>query len=123
MARISNQSRFRRRRCSLTALAKSQKQYVCSSVLISTDNLPTGFLCIAVTTGLLGLRSSLLLGVPIPEAYHAAGEALQVAVEQAVLESVENGMAKSGKAVTPWLLERVGQLTKGNAIVSSTSYL
>lgn len=70
-------------------------------------------------TDQLGLPSSLLLGVPIPEEFHAAGEALQVAVEQAVRESVENGMAKSGKQVTPWLLERVGQLTKGDAIVSS----
>jgi len=74
-------------------------------------------------TDRLGLPSSLLLGVPIPEEYHAAGEALQVAVEQAVRESVENGMAKSGKRVTPWLLERVGQLTQGDAIVSSKQTL
>lgn len=68
---------------------------------------------------LLGLRSSLLLGVPIPEAYHAVGAELQAAVDIAVRESVENGMNKSGKGVTPWLLARVGQLTKGKAIVSS----
>jgi pseudouridine-5'-phosphate glycosidase/pseudouridine kinase len=70
-------------------------------------------------TDRLSLPNSLLLGVPIPEQYHAAGHALQVAVEQAVRESVENGMSKSGKEVTPWLLERVGQLTEGSAIISS----
>ncbi|KAI5476662.1 indigoidine synthase A family protein [Pseudohyphozyma bogoriensis] len=75
------------------------------------------------TTDLLGLKSSLLLGVPIPEEYHAAGDALQQAVEQAVAESVENGVSKTGKAVTPWLLERVGQLTKGNAIVSNMALI
>lgn len=73
-----------------------------------------------VMTDKLGLPSSLLLGVPIPEEYHEAGHALQVAVDQAVKESIENGMSKSGKGVTPWLLERVGQLTKGSAILSST---
>lgn len=67
----------------------------------------------------LGLPSSLLLGVPIPQEYHEAGEALQEAVEQAVRESVENGMSKSGKLVTPWLLGRVAELTKDSSVDSS----
>ncbi|KAL8291460.1 hypothetical protein RQP46_002438 [Phenoliferia psychrophenolica] len=74
-------------------------------------------------TDLLSLPSSLLLGVPIPEDYHAAGDALQVAVEQAVRESEENGVSRSGKLATPWLLERVGQLTKGVAIVSNMALI
>ncbi|KAK4701959.1 hypothetical protein P7C70_g4261, partial [Phenoliferia sp. Uapishka_3] len=74
-------------------------------------------------TDLLGLPSSLLLGVPIPEEFHAAGDALQVAVEQAVRESEENGVSRSGKLATPWLLERVGQLTKGVAIVSNMALI
>lgn len=73
-------------------------------------------------TDLLSLSSSLLLGVPIPDEFHAAGDALQVAVEQAVRESEANGVSRSGKLATPWLLERVGQLTKGVAIVSSASF-
>lgn len=72
-------------------------------------------------TSLFQLPSSLLIGVPIPEAYHAAGDELQLAVDQAVKESIENGVSRSGKLVTPWLLERVGQLTKGKAIISSES--
>lgn len=70
-------------------------------------------------TDRLALPNSLLLGVPIPEEYHDAGHALQEAVEQAVRESVENGVNKTGKAVTPWLLKRVSELTEGSSIVSS----
>lgn len=69
----------------------------------------------------MGLPSSLLLGVPIPEEYHAAGNALQEAVEQAIKESFDNGVYKTGKAVTPWLLQRVAELTKGNSVESSES--
>lgn len=57
-----------------------------------------------------------LLGVPIPAGYAEAGDAVQVLVEQAVRESVELGIDKRGKEVTPWLLKRVGELTKGSAL-------
>ncbi|SGY29797.1 BQ5605_C002g01085 [Microbotryum silenes-dioicae] len=71
----------------------------------------------------LGLQSSLLLGVPIPKEHHPEGAAIQKAVERAVRESVENGLAKSGKAVTPWLLARVGQLTTGRAVISNRALI
>lgn len=71
-------------------------------------------------TDRLGLRSSLLLGNPIPEEYHRVGKELQRAVDQAVAESVENGMARSGKQVTPWLLQRVSELSQGKSLESST---
>lgn len=73
-------------------------------------------------TDKLELPSSLLLGNPIPEAYHAVGEELQEAVLVAVAESVENGMSKRGKEVTPWLLQRVAELTKGKSLDSSESF-
>jgi len=60
-----------------------------------------------------------LLGNPIPESYHAVGEELQEAVLVAVRESVENGMSKRGKEVTPWLLQRVAELSKGKSLDSS----
>ncbi|GAA6046799.1 hypothetical protein NBRC10513_001581 [Rhodotorula toruloides] len=69
-----------------------------------------------VMTDKLGLPSSLLLGNPIPAEYHDVGEELQRAVDQAVAESVENGMAKSGKQVTPWLLARVAELSRGKSL-------
>lgn len=59
---------------------------------------------------------STLLAVPIPSEHAGAGLAVQRAVEQAVRESVEQGIDKRGKEVTPWLLKRVGELTKGTAL-------
>ncbi|KIR40148.1 indigoidine synthase A family protein [Cryptococcus deuterogattii 99/473] len=59
---------------------------------------------------------STLLAVPIPSEHADAGLAVQRAVEQAVRESVEQGIDKRGKEVTPWLLKRVGELTKGTAL-------
>ncbi|WVQ83589.1 hypothetical protein IAT38_005730 [Cryptococcus sp. DSM 104549] len=59
---------------------------------------------------------STLLAVPIPAEHSTAGAAVQTAVEQAVRESVEQGVDKRGKEVTPWLLKRVGELTKGSAL-------
>lgn len=62
-----------------------------------------------------------LFACPIPEEYHVQGEIIQRAVEQAVRESVEQGVDKKGKEVTPWLLKRVGELTEGKALKSSKS--
>ncbi|GAA5922392.1 pseudouridine-5'-phosphate glycosidase family protein [Sporobolomyces koalae] len=67
----------------------------------------------------LELPSALLLGNPIPESYHAVGQELQEAVVIAVAESVENGMSKKGKEVTPWLLQRVAELTQGKSLDSN----
>ncbi|KAJ9114730.1 hypothetical protein QFC22_005606 [Naganishia vaughanmartiniae] len=64
-----------------------------------------------------------LFACPIPEEYHAQGEIIQRAVEQAVRESVEQGVDKKGKEVTPWLLKRVGELTQGKALKSSLTPL
>lgn len=60
-----------------------------------------------------------LFACPIPPQYHAQGAAIQEAVEQAVRESIEQGVDKRGKEVTPWLLKRVGELTRGKALESS----
>ncbi|GAA5866197.1 hypothetical protein JCM3774_004115 [Rhodotorula dairenensis] len=74
-------------------------------------------------TDKLGLPSSLLLGNPIPAEYHAVGEELQKAVDRAVAESVENGMARSGKQVTPWLLQRVAELSEGRSLASNKALI
>jgi len=72
-----------------------------------------------VTHWRLKMSNGALFGVPIPEAYEATGEELQSAVETAIVESVENGVNKRGKEVTPWLLKRVGELTQGKSLTSS----
>ncbi|BEJ12152.1 hypothetical protein CspHIS471_0206120 [Cutaneotrichosporon sp. HIS471] len=70
-----------------------------------------------VYTGLtLPSPQGTLLAVPIPAEYGARGAEVQLAVEQAVRESIEQGIDKKGKEVTPWLLKRVGELTKGTAL-------
>ncbi|KAL4402098.1 pseudouridylate synthase [Malassezia pachydermatis] len=58
----------------------------------------------------LGLENGLVFGVPIPSEFEQDGVIIQRAVEQAVQESVEQGIDRLGKQVTPWLLKRVSQL-------------
>ncbi|KAI0322659.1 indigoidine synthase A-like protein [Amylostereum chailletii] len=71
----------------------------------------------------LGMQNGVLFGVPIPAQYEAIGERIQEAVQQAVLESEENGMSKRGKEVTPWLLQRVGELTQGSSLKSNIALI
>jgi pseudouridylate synthase / pseudouridine kinase len=87
-----------------------------------TSSYDLSFLMIVamqVTQWGLGMTNGVLFGVPIPESYAAVGKQLQAAVERAVQESQENGMDKRGKEVTPWLLERVRELTLGKSLASS----
>jgi len=67
----------------------------------------------------LGMANGYFFGVPIPEEYEALGAELQLSVEQAIKESEENGISKSGKDATPWLLNRVYELTSGRSLESS----
>lgn len=67
----------------------------------------------------LGVRSGIIFGVAIPQEYEKIGLEIQAAVDQAVRESEENGVAKSGRDATPWLLARVKELTKGVSVPSS----
>ncbi|KAG1833737.1 indigoidine synthase A-like protein [Suillus variegatus] len=67
----------------------------------------------------LGMSNGALFAVPIPAEYEAVGSALQEAVEQAVRESEEQNISNLGKAVTPWLLNRVGELTQGKSLASN----
>jgi hypothetical protein len=68
-----------------------------------------------------GMTNGALIGVPIPANYEAVGAEIQRAVDQAVIESEQNGMSKRGKDVTPWILNRVSELTQGKSIESSES--
>ena len=67
----------------------------------------------------LGSGSGILFGNPIPAESEAAAAGIQRAVERAVKESTENGMASRGKAATPWLLQRVKELSAGSSVESS----
>ncbi|KAG6856639.1 hypothetical protein H0H87_002229 [Tephrocybe sp. NHM501043] len=71
----------------------------------------------------LGMDNGVVFAVPIPNEYEEAGATIQQAVDQAVAESVENGVSKLGKDVTPWLLSRVGELTQGTSRASNIALL
>ncbi|PWZ03016.1 hypothetical protein BCV70DRAFT_197250 [Testicularia cyperi] len=58
----------------------------------------------------LGLQSGQVFGNPIPDEWESIGQKIQACVEQAVRESVEQGIDKKGKEVTPWLLKRLSEL-------------
>lgn len=68
---------------------------------------------------IFGSPSGVLFAVPIPHEAGLKAEPIQAAVEQAVLESEQNGISRRGKESTPWLLDRVKSLTKGNSVESS----
>jgi len=64
----------------------------------------------------LQLSSGALIACPIPDEYEEAGLKIQQSVEQAIRESEEYGVSKTGKDATPWLLRRVADLTGGASI-------
>ena len=71
----------------------------------------------------LGMQNGALVAVPIPEEYEAVGEKIQLSVNQAISESEQNGISKSGKDATPWLLNRIAELTKGESLASNVALL
>ena len=58
----------------------------------------------------LGIQSGQVFGNPIASEWNEVGTQIQQCVEQAVRESVEQGIDKKGKEVTPWLLKRLAEL-------------
>lgn len=68
--------------------------------------------------GVLGMRCAMVVAVPPP-----AEQTLDVSshIEQAVSEAAEQGII--GKALTPWLLSRVGELTGGKSVEANIALL
>ncbi|XP_067292690.1 uncharacterized protein zgc:136858 [Pseudorasbora parva] len=62
----------------------------------------------------LGLQSGILLAVPIPEEHAAAGQQIEHAIQTAVTEAGSKGV--TGRDVTPFILQRVSELTKGKSL-------
>ena len=62
----------------------------------------------------LGYPGGMLCGNPIPEEYSMDPAVINAAIDQAVAESVARGV--KGKAVTPFLLARVKDLTGGDSL-------
>ena len=69
----------------------------------------------------LGLQGGVLIGVPIPEEYAVAPEDIEPAIEQALrLAAVQN---IRGKAITPFLLKHVSELTGGESQKANVALL
>jgi pseudouridine-5'-phosphate glycosidase len=62
----------------------------------------------------MGLASGVLVAVPIPQADEVAPAAIETAIARALAEAEAEGLR--GKAVTPFLLRRVSELTGGESL-------
>ena len=69
----------------------------------------------------LGLGGGILVCVPVPEADALAEASAREAVDRAVAEAFEAGIA--GPALTPWLLARIAVLTDGASVRANTSLI
>ena len=65
----------------------------------------------------LGFNNGMLVTNPIPEQYAMDKAVIDAAIEQALRESVEQGI--KGKETTPFLLARVSELTGGDSLDSN----
>ena len=65
----------------------------------------------------LGYKGGMLVTNPIPEVYAMDKAVIDAAIEQALKESVEQGV--HGKETTPFLLARVVELTGGDSLESN----
>ncbi|KTF83979.1 hypothetical protein cypCar_00018363, partial [Cyprinus carpio] len=68
----------------------------------------------------LGLQSGLLLAIPIPEEHAATGQQIEDAIQTAVTEASSKGV--TGRDVTPFILQRVSELTKGKSLQAIHSF-
>jgi len=69
----------------------------------------------------LGMGHGVLIAVPVPEGMEMPTEAAELAIEQATAEAEVQGI--HGKAVTPFVLGRVAELTEGESRRSNVSLL
>lgn len=69
----------------------------------------------------LGLQSGVLVCQPIPEELEIPREEIDPIEEQASHEAIEKGI--SGQALTPYLLQRVNELSGGRSMRANISFL
>ena len=96
--------------------------YARSSGISSPLTAPT----IAHAAWIAGVQLSLGLGgvlvcVPVPEAEALPEDVARDAVEQAIAEAHEAGVA--GPALTPWLLARIAEITDGASVRANTALI
>ncbi|XP_054633714.1 uncharacterized protein zgc:136858 isoform X3 [Dunckerocampus dactyliophorus] len=70
---------------------------------------------------LLGIRSGVLIAVPLPQEHAAAGQQMEQAIKTAVAESSARSI--TGRDVTPYILHRVSELTKGKSLQANIALI
>ncbi|XP_072964670.1 pseudouridine-5'-phosphate glycosidase isoform X1 [Typha angustifolia] len=65
----------------------------------------------------LRLENGILIAVPIPKEYAASGNMIESAIQKALQEAKDNNVI--GSAATPFLLNRVNQLTGGASLAAN----
>jgi pseudouridine-5'-phosphate glycosidase len=65
----------------------------------------------------LGLSGGVVVGNPVPEAFAMPKDEIDRITGQALIEADNGGV--TGKAVTPFLLNRIKQLTEGRSLVTN----
>eukprot|EP01118_Nematostelium_gracile_P013601 TRINITY_DN5160_c0_g1_i2.p1 TRINITY_DN5160_c0_g1~~TRINITY_DN5160_c0_g1_i2.p1 ORF type:complete len:665 (+),score=151.36 TRINITY_DN5160_c0_g1_i2:56-2050(+) len=71
--------------------------------------------------GALQLHTGMVIAVPIDPHDAADGQSIESATQQALNEAKQQGI--SGRQVTPFILERVNQLTKGDSLRANMALL
>lgn len=67
----------------------------------------------------VGLKSSILIGVPVMKEFSMDGRLINNAIEEALLEADKKGI--KGKDVTPFILSAVAKITSGKSLTTSES--
>ncbi|XP_039563940.1 pseudouridine-metabolizing bifunctional protein C1861.05-like isoform X2 [Passer montanus] len=69
----------------------------------------------------LGLSSGVLIAVPCPQERAAKGQAIEKAIQQALSQARSKGI--TGKEVTPFLLQKLTELTDGKSLDSNLALI
>jgi pseudouridine-5'-phosphate glycosidase len=65
----------------------------------------------------LGLGGGAVIANPVPEAYAMPEEEMEQVIAKAIAEASQQGV--TGKALTPFLLSRIEQLTQGDSLAAN----
>jgi pseudouridine-5'-phosphate glycosidase len=97
--------------------------YSRESGLEVTENLddPQDIVDFAKTHWMMGSKSAVLVANPVPAADAISKSEMEPFIEQANKEAHEQGI--HGQAVTPFLLQRINELTKGRSMRANLSLL
>ncbi len=69
----------------------------------------------------IGLHGGMIIGNPIPEEYSMNPQEMNTVIETALKEATEQGI--QGKDVTPFLLDRVKELTDGESLAANIALI